>query len=106
MSSSSSSSDLKLLNDSLEHQSYISGHQLSSADLDRLTSLQTQFGSSSSFSSFSSGPPLEEWSQSLPHLLRWWKHVSSFSAAELASAGLSIPTPAAVVVKTTTANMT
>ena len=61
-------SDLAALDALLEHQSYLSGHSLSSSDLDTFVRLKARFPS-----------PLADWTRSHPHLLRWWNHVASFS---------------------------
>jgi len=71
-------SDLKSLDDCLEHRSYISGHNLSSSDLDQLAHLKKRFPS-----------PPKDWRQTYPHLLRWWIHVSSFGPEETKLLGIS-----------------
>merc|ERR1712212_30409 len=72
-------SDINSLDNLLEHQSYISGHNLSASDLERLTSLKKAF------------PVIPtEWNSTHPHLLRWFHHVSSFTTSELESLGISL----------------
>ncbi|XP_057667034.1 elongation factor 1-beta' [Diorhabda carinulata] len=66
---------IKELNSFLEDKSYISGYQLSQADLD-------------TFSQVSKAP-----GANLPHALRWYNHVKSYSAEELKSLGITGASP-------------
>jgi len=72
--------DPKSVDELLEHRSYIRGHSLSSADLTLLARLRRKFPSA----------PLDRWKQSYAHLFRWWIHVQSFTAEELAAAGVAL----------------
>jgi elongation factor 1-beta len=76
---------LKELNGFLESRSYIEGYSISQADLDTLSKLQK-------------AP-----SANLPHALRWYNHVKSFTPEELKSLGVSGACPLKTAAPTTAA---
>ncbi|XP_023026492.1 elongation factor 1-beta' [Leptinotarsa decemlineata] len=66
---------VKELNSFLEDKSYISGYAVSQADIDALAQLAKAPGAN------------------LPHALRWYNHIKSFSADELKKFGVSGASP-------------
>ncbi|XP_044252930.1 elongation factor 1-beta'-like [Tribolium madens] len=74
---------VKELNSFLESRSYIEGYSLSQADLDAFGRLQKAPAAN------------------LPHALRWYTHVKSFTPAELKSLGVSGACPMKTAAPTT-----
>jgi len=59
-----SNADLQALNSALQSKSYVSGYTPTKADVDNFQQIASQPGAD------------------LPHLLRWYKHIASFTAPE------------------------